>query len=78
MKAAAWPWAGQEGLLGGDMLLFLFFSGFGPFGEHTVNASWIAVQVTGSRGEESGLGLGLPWKYLTPKKGRNLQRDRLP
>lgn len=52
--AAAWPWAGQEGPLGGDVLLLLFFPGFGPFGEHTVNASWIAVQVTESRGEESG------------------------
>lgn len=46
-EAAAQPWAGWKRSLGGDMLLLLFaFSGFGPFGEHTVNASWIAVQVT--------------------------------
>lgn len=32
----------------GNLIFSLFpcFSGFGPFGEHTVNASWIAVQVT--------------------------------
>ena len=26
-------------------LVSLHFVGFGPFGEHTVNASWVAVQV---------------------------------
>ncbi|XP_077833093.1 pyroglutamyl-peptidase 1 isoform X4 [Macaca mulatta] len=33
----------------------LSFQGFGPFGEHTVNASWIAVQfVNGTEGQGPG------------------------
>lgn len=36
----------KPGRMTSSLWIFTSLPGFGPFGEHAVNASWIAVQVT--------------------------------
>lgn len=47
--------AGDQALV--ILFCMLLLSGFGPFGEHTVNASWIAVQVRAMSHTRALLGL---------------------
>lgn len=78
-EAAAQPWAGWKRSLGGDMLLLLFaFSGFGPFGEHTVNASWIAVQVTQMWRVGIRLRAGLPLEIDGTKERKESTKRTAP
>lgn len=47
------------------------FLGFGPFGEHTVNASWIAVQVIWIQRIGISLGAGLPQAIFGTKERKD-------
>ena len=60
------------------LFLFCFFAGFGPFGEHTVNASWIAVQVTQIRRVGIGLGAGVPLEIYGTKEGKESMKRTSP